>query len=134
MADGVAGHVDHAGELGADGEAAGLGQGKVERRQAVGIGGGTKDHRPGRRAQLFDARDVVVVVVGDENVGQRPAARLQCGKDRGCIRHVDHRRLARGGIMDQIGVVVGPAEEGHKFKGHGLCTDPGYGGQGLTTG
>ena len=39
--------------------------------------------------QLTDAADMVMVVVGDENIRQRPALLLQCPDDGSCLRRVD---------------------------------------------
>ena len=83
-------------------------------------------------AQGVDALDVVVVVMGDQDVGQPPLVRLQRGEDRAGFGHVDHGGLAGGGIVDQVGVVVGQAGDGHKFKRHGLWPFAGYDGAGLT--
>ena len=120
------GNVDDADLFGADGKAGGFGQRIVKRRQAVGVSGGAKDHGPGRGAQRFDARDVVIVVVGDQDVGQLPATGFQRCKDGCCVGDVDDGGLARGRVVDKVGIVVRPAGDGHKFKGHGLQSFPGY--------
>ena len=92
---------------------------EVQPGQAVGVGGGTEDHRAGLRAQGVDALDVVVVVVGDQDVGQPPLVGVQGGKDGAGLGDVDHGGLAGIGVVDQVGVIVGQAGNGDEVE-HGL--------------
>ena len=119
MPKGVTGDVDDAGKLGPDREAVGLGQRQVQAGKAVGIGSGAEDLRSGPGAQGVDALDVVVVVVGDEDVGQAPLVGGESGQNRARLGHVDDRGLAGVGVVDQIGVVVGKAGDGDEVE-HGL--------------
>lgn len=134
VAEGVAGHVDDAHFFRPDGEAGSFVQGVVERRQAVGIDGGAEDHGGSRGAQRFHAGDVIIMVVGDQDIRQLPVPGGKRGKDRRGVGDVDDGGLARAGIVDKVGVVVGAAGDGHKFEGHGFRTGFGYDDQGLTAG
>jgi hypothetical protein len=68
--------------------------------------------------QLTDATDMVVVVVGDEDIRQRPALPLQCPDDGSGLRRVDRSRRLGGWIVDQIAKIVGQAGESANFGGH----------------
>jgi hypothetical protein len=94
------------------------GDGAVEPGQAVRVGPRAGHLRHGRLAQRLDAVDVVGVVVGDQDVGQVPAAPRQLGLDRGLVGDVDHRRRAGGRVVHQEGVVVGQAGDGDDFHAH----------------
>lgn len=119
MPDGMARHLDHYGGLPADHDLVTLGDGKVERGQAVDIGGGTDHAGTVRAAQIVHACDVVVVVVRDQDVRQAPAPRgKRCGDRRG-FRRIDKRGLSGRAVMQKKCVVVGPARDGNDVQGHG---------------
>jgi hypothetical protein len=92
VADGVAGDVDHPDESWPPTSKVSpvCSQARGRAGQAVGIGAAPSTMRPGRGAQRVDALDVVVVMVGDQDVGQPPAAPVQRRKDRAGFGHVDH--------------------------------------------
>ena len=81
--------------------------------------GGRADHA-GAGPQGGDALDMVVVVMGQQYVGQLPAARVKHGPDRRCFGRIDKGGLSRARFMQQKGVVVRPAGNGDEFKGHGI--------------
>ena len=68
--------------------------------------------------QLGDAADMVVMVVGDENIRQRPALALQRPDDGAGFRRVDRCGGLGCGIVDQIAEIVVEAGEGANFRGH----------------
>src|SRR3954469_10073024 len=70
--------------------------------------------------QLTDAADMVVVVVGDEDIRQRPALLLQCPDDGSGLGRVDRSRRLGRGIVDQVAEIVGQAGESTDFGGHGI--------------
>ena len=106
VADRVAGHVDHPRLLAADRDPlAGLHR-EVERRQAVGVG--LRRRSRGRpRAARPTPCDVVVVVVGDEDVRRgasrarraRPGSAPPRARPRGAV-------VPGGLVVEQVGVVV----------------------------
>ncbi|MDT4864872.1 hypothetical protein FQZ97_996460 [compost metagenome] len=60
------------------------------------------------RFQLGDTADMVAMVVGDQDVGQRPVGMgLQPGQHRRGVTGVDHRAAAGCGVLQQPEVVVG---------------------------
>ena len=65
-----------------------------------------------------DAADVIVMVVRDENIRQRPALALQRLDDRGGFRRVDRCGGLGRRIVDQIAEIVVEAGEGANFRGH----------------
>ena len=68
--------------------------------------------------QLGDAADMVVMMMGDQDVGERPALALQRLDDGAGFRRVDRGGRLRRGVMDQIAEIVGQAGEGADFGGH----------------
>ena len=97
----------------------------IERRQAGGIGGIAPGLCSGGRDQRRDAVDMVPVVVGDQDVGQAPAARCQFGLDGLGVGHVDHGGGPGLGIMQKEGIVVGKARDSDDLQGHGIFLLPG---------
>ncbi len=65
-----------------------------------GFVGRAMDAGAGDLLELLHATDVVVVVVGNEDVGERPVAmRLQPRQHRCGVAGVDHRAVAFGSIL-----------------------------------
>ena len=62
--------------------------------------------------QFGDAADMVAMVMGDQDVRQRPAFAFQRGDDRGGFRRVDRRGRLGCGIVDQIAEIVVETGEG----------------------
>jgi hypothetical protein len=70
--------------------------------------------------QLGDAADMVAVMMGDQNIRQRPALALQRLDDGRGFRRVDRGgRLGRG-VVDQIAEIVGEAGEQANFGSHDI--------------
>ena len=82
----------------------------------VPVGAVAPDLGPGRGDDVGDRLDVVVVVVGEQDHVEPPAAPGQLGEDRGRLGGVDQRGLAAA--VDQIGVVVRQAADGDQLD-HG---------------
>ena len=61
--------------------------------------------------QLGDAADMVAMVMGDQNIRQRPALALQRLDDGAGFRRVDRSGCPGFGIVDQIAEIVGQAVE-----------------------
>ena len=68
--------------------------------------------------EFGDRADMVVVMMGDQNVGQGPAGSLELADDRTCFGRVDRRGGAGGRVMDQIAEIVGQAGEDADVGGH----------------
>ena len=68
--------------------------------------------------QLGDAADMVAVMMGDENIGQRPALALQRLENRPCFRRVDRGGRTGRGIVNQVAEIVGEAGEQANFGSH----------------
>ncbi len=70
--------------------------------------------------QLGDAADMIAVVMGDQDIGQRPALALQRLDDWRSLRRIDRGgRLGRG-VVDQIAEIVGEAGEQANFGSHDI--------------
>src|SRR5258708_15524944 len=61
---------------------------------------------------------MVMMVMGDEDVRQRPAFALQRLDDGGGFRRVDRRGGLGRGIVDQIAEIVAETGESTNFRGH----------------
>src|SRR6266853_3344394 len=73
--------------------------------------------------ELGDAADMIVMVVGDQNIRQVPALAVQ-RRDHGA----GFRRVDRGGrlgfvIVNEIAEIVGQAGEGTNFGGHDISSE-----------
>ena len=64
--------------------------------------------------QLVRALHMVVVVMGQKDLVQAPAAQGQFSQNGGGFGHIDKGCLAGRFITDQIGVVIGQAGDGNK--------------------
>ena len=103
----VAGRLDHARHGVADGDPVAVAHGDVERRQAMGvIGGADNFHRREALFQRLRALNVVGVMMGEEQMAQRPAARIGRRGDRCAIRRVNARRRAALRVMEQQAEIV----------------------------
>ena len=78
--------------------------------------------------QLGDAADMVVMMVGDQDVGQRPALALQRLDNGGGLRRVDRGGSPGRGIVNQIAEIVGEAGEQANLGSHDISVDPGESG------
>ena len=83
---------------------------------------GSRSGDPGaeRLDQEGNALDVVSMVMGDEDVGQPPAARLECGEDGAGVGRIDGRRAAGFRVVREVAVVVLAAHEGVDNETHAL--------------
>ena len=120
MAVGVARHVK---DLGRDAfeevDPVAVGHFQIERRKAVGIGGGT-NYAGVWGHEVGHACDVVVMVMGQQDVGQDEAASVEFGGDWSGFGCVDEGRGTAIGGNQQIGVVVGQARDCDDLRlGHG---------------
>jgi hypothetical protein len=68
--------------------------------------------------QLGDAADMVAMVMGDQDVRQRPAFTLQRLDNGGGFRRIDRSGGLGRGIVDQIAKIVVEAGESTNFRGH----------------
>ena len=68
--------------------------------------------------QLGDAADMVAVMMGDENIRQRPALALQRLGNRPRFGRVDRGGRPGRGIVNQVAEIVGEAGEQANFGGH----------------
>ena len=68
--------------------------------------------------ELLDAAGVIVVVMGDQDVGQLPAGRLERGLDRRRFRRVDRGGRAARRIVHEHAEIVLEAEEETGLRGH----------------
>ena len=73
--------------------------------------------------QLGDAADMVVMMMGDQDIGQRPALALQRLDDGGCFRRIDRGGRLGLGIVNQIAEIVGEAGEQANFGSHDISVD-----------
>jgi hypothetical protein len=81
--------------------------------------------RPGDAAamallQFDDAGSVVAVMMGDENIGQPPAALGERGVDCARLRRIDRGRRSGRRIMDEDAVIVPQAQEKVILRRHGI--------------
>ncbi len=63
---------------------------------------------PGGRFELLHATHMIVMVMGDQDIGQLPARMtVEPGADRRAVTRIDHRTFLTAGILQQPYVVVG---------------------------
>lgn len=117
MADGVAINLDHVGLNAADGECVAARNSKVEVWQAMHVGFRADD--AGIAAQGGQGLHMIVVVVGEQDVSQGPAARIKGSLNRRCLWRVDQRGLPCRSVVNQECVVIIQARDGDQFNGHG---------------
>ena len=125
MAHRVPGHVDHPAGFVADGHAVALGHGLIERRQPMGICGGAHDPRGMFGAQGVEPLDMVGMVMGEQNVAGRPAARGQRIEDRRRLGHVDDRRGTGGRIVGTLARIL--QQQGGRYGCATMCCGGGQG-------
>ncbi len=70
--------------------------------------------------QLGDAADVVAVMMGDENIRQRPALALQRLGNRPRFRRVDRGGRPGRRVVNQVAEIVGEAGEQANFGSHDI--------------
>jgi hypothetical protein len=70
--------------------------------------------------QFGDAADVIAVMVGNQDIRQRPALALQRRDDGGGFRSVDRGGRLGDGIVDQITEIVGKAGEQANFGSYDI--------------
>jgi hypothetical protein len=83
----------------------------VDAGNALGLALGADDGATCRFLELQVTAGVIAVMVGDQQVRQLPALRLQPREDGLGVGRVDRRRDARLGVVDQHTVVVGKASK-----------------------
>eukprot|EP00558_Chaetoceros_sp_UNC1202_P005926 CAMPEP_0197256074 /NCGR_PEP_ID=MMETSP1429-20130617/74131_1 /TAXON_ID=49237 /ORGANISM="Chaetoceros sp., Strain UNC1202" /LENGTH=75 /DNA_ID=CAMNT_0042719533 /DNA_START=37 /DNA_END=261 /DNA_ORIENTATION=- len=74
----------------------------IQRWQTVGIGLGAVNAGTIGAAQLFDAVDVVVVMMGQQNGIEAPAALAEGSFDRGGFGRINQGGAAALGLMQKI--------------------------------
>src|SRR5215218_8127777 len=72
--------------------------------------------------QFSNPADMVVVVMGDQDIGQRPSLALQRLDDWAGFGRIDRSGRPGRGIVDQIAEIVVEAVKGANFRGHGIST------------
>jgi hypothetical protein len=70
--------------------------------------------------QLGDAADMVAVVMGDENIRQRPSLALERPDDGAGFRRVDRGGRLACGVVNEIAEIVVEAGEQANFSSHGI--------------
>jgi hypothetical protein len=96
VARGVSGRLDDLGDESADANAIAFAQARVERIDARRFLGRSGDAQLGKaRPEAGNALDVIGMMMGDQNVGQRPTPRGGGGGGRVGVRRVDRDRRAR---------------------------------------
>lgn len=126
MADGMAGHLDHAADRHADPHGIAFADLLCQGGQAVPIRGRPDHPRTRCRCQRLDPVDMVTVVVRDQDMTGVPVAGMQRVYDRCGFGDVDHRSCARRRVMCKVGVVVRQAGNGDDFQRHGVSYDFAY--------
>lgn len=122
VANRVARDVDHLGRCAAGGQRIAGGHRVIQRGQAVGVGGGA-DHPAARLfLDLGHAVDVIIVMVCEQEIRERPAAGLQGGKNRRGLGGVGQERFACCVIAKKKCVIVLQAGDRHEGKGHGISS------------
>ncbi len=120
MVERMAGRFQHARQQAADLDHVALGGAQID----IGNFGGfvvRRDHAATVfLLQLDDTADVVMVVMGDQDVRQRPAFAFQRLEDRAGLRGVDRGRRLGGGVVDQVTEIVGEAGEQADFGSHDI--------------
>jgi hypothetical protein len=83
----------------------------VETENLFGLDAGAGDGDVEIGLEDRQALDVVAVVMGDEHVGEGPAAVVERNLDGGGVGCIDRRGLAGLDVMHEIAVIVGPAQK-----------------------
>ena len=96
-----------------EGEAVAASKSAIEARNGARLRRGPKDHGSIVVLQAKDAIGVIGMMVGHENMAQRPAPRSECRLDRGGIGGIYRGGLAGCGIVKQQAIIVG---ENRKLK------------------
>ena len=118
VAGGMARRVQHAAFERSDLDLAAFADGLVD----IGDARGFVTRRDHPAFVLFlefgNARGVIAMMMGDEDIRQLPAGRLQRGLDRGCFRRIDRGGRAGRRIMQQDAEIVGQAGEQMGLRRH----------------
>jgi hypothetical protein len=102
----------------ADPDAIALAHLDVDGRNAARFHFRADDDTTGQRLQPLVAGGVVAVVMGDEDMGERPALLLECRENRIRVRSVDRGRGPCFGVMNQHAIIVAARGKLVNFK---LC-------------
>lgn len=86
----------------------------------MGIGARANHLGPGRGGQRLYPVDMVVVMVGDEDIVQFPPPLAKCAQHGRGLGHVHDAGRVGGGVMHDIGIIVGKAGDDKQFNGHGV--------------
>ena len=68
--------------------------------------------------ELGDAAGVIRVVMGDEDVAEPPAGRLERGLDRRGLRRIDRRGRTALGIVQEDAEIILEAQKQTGLRGH----------------
>ena len=117
MSGGVAGRLDHTDRPHAEIEAVAIADGPVEPRDCDRFVAGADDLAAEMLLQGQVRFDVVAMMMGGEDVGDRPAAPLCRGKDRRQFRRVDRGGDAGFLAMDENAEVIASAKKDFDFEG-----------------
>ena len=103
----------------ADGDLVAVRHRLIQRRQPMGVAGGADDLHFGKALlERLPPFDMVGVVVGDDEMRQRPAAPFGLSRDGLAVRRVDARRRAGGAIMDEKAEIIAQADKLSHLDGH----------------
>ncbi len=119
MAARVAGNIENLRDLAAEGIGLAFAQRHVDAGNALAIGLGADDGGAGRLLEGEIAAGVIVVVMGVEDMRERPAQRIELRFDRGCLGRIDHSDRTALRFAQQPDVIVPEAELVMDLEGHG---------------
>ena len=118
MAGGVAGRLEHMGLERSEPDLVVLAHRGIDQRDAAGLAVGRDDAAAMALLEFRDAAGVIGVVMGDEDVGELPAGRLQRGFDRRGLGRIDCRGRARFGVVHEHAIIVREAGKEVDLRGH----------------
>ncbi len=125
MVERVAGRLKHPRQQTSDLQDVALAGSKVDMGDLGGLVVGRDHAAVVLLLQFGDAADMIVMVVGDENIAQRPALALERVDDGGGFRGIDRGGCLGRGIVNQIAEIIGQAGEQAYFGSHDISVASG---------
>ena len=92
----------------------------IDHRNAIAVRLGADHGAAGLVLDFRHAADMVVVMMGGENMGQVPAEHVERFEHRFRVRRIHDRRIARRTLAQQVHVIIGPGGNLVNFKGRHL--------------